>query len=165
MKDALVAYFSANPTGSSITKQAAEMAAAAAGADLYVIAPARSYGDDRAATIQIAQEESNAKYRPDIKGPLPDVRDYNTILLGFPNWSGTAPMAVFTFLDKIQEKGDLTGKRIIPFVISEGSGMQNGLEDLKKAYPEAVIDEYGSFLSDDIASSPQEVYDWIQEVF
>lgn len=57
--------------------------------------------------------------RPEVKNPLESIDEYDTIILGYPNWWGTMPMVCYTFL----ESYNFTGKRIIPFCTNEGSGM------------------------------------------
>lgn len=123
----LVAYFSA--TGH--TKTIAEYLQAALDADLYEIVPQEPYTDadldwmDKKSRSTI---EMNApKSRPAIAGQVADMVQYDTVFVGFPIWWGQAPKIVYTFL----ESYDLSGKTIVPFCTSGGSGM--GGEDILKA--------------------------------
>ena len=62
---------------------------------------------------------------------------YDTVILGYPNYCGTIPMPVATFLHAF----DLTGKKILPFCTNEGSGMGSSVSDIKKYAPGAIIEE------------------------
>ena len=119
MSKSLVAYFS--PTGS--TKAVASTLAAAIGADLFEIVPEVPYkpGDlnwmDKQSRSTI--EMQNPSSRPEIAAGGPDLSGYDTIFVGFPIWWYIAPTIVNTFL----ESCDLTGKTVVPFATSGGSGM------------------------------------------
>jgi Putative NADPH-quinone reductase (modulator of drug activity B) len=63
------------------------------------------------------------------------MQEYDTIILGYPSWWGTMPMAVFTFL----EQYNFSGKTIIPFCTNERSGLGSSIRDLKKLCPKANI--------------------------
>ena len=76
------------------------------------------YPDDYTECAEVAQRELNAKARPAIKGDA-RVEDYDVVFIGYPNWWGDMPMAVYTFI----EKHDWRGKTVIPFCTHEGSGL------------------------------------------
>ena len=82
-----------------------------------------------------AQKEGRANARPELKGALPNIKEYDTIVLGYPCWWGTMPQAVFTFL----ESADFAGKKILPFCTHEGSGMGRSESDIKKLCPTADV--------------------------
>ena len=84
---------------------------------------------------EVAAAEGKAGERPALKGPLPSLADYDTIILGYPCWWGTMPQAVFTFL----ESGDFSGKKILPFCTHEGSGMGRSESDIQKLCPAASL--------------------------
>ena len=127
MNDTLVVYFSGNDPKKSATADAARNLASVTGADLYEIRPQNPYSKDFNTVVQEAQRDKDMDSRPALAGPSIDVKPYRTIILGFPNWCGTAPMPVFSFLDEHMKDGSLIGKRIIPFVINDGSGMQHSV--------------------------------------
>lgn len=153
----LIAYFSRtgeNYVNGSIrslakgnTERVAEFVQEAVGGDLFEIRPAQEYPADYYECIDVAKAEKNADERPAIAESI-DASGYDTIFLGYPNWWGTCPMCVFTFLDGL----DLAGKRIVPFCTNEGSGMGASARDLKRAYPAATV---GSGLSIHGAESAQ----------
>ena len=129
MSKTLVAYFSA----SGVTADAAKKLAEAEGADLYEIAPQVPYtaGDldwtnkRSRSTLEMTDKSS----RPALADRDADVAGYDTILLGFPIWWGTAPRIVNTFL----ESYDFSGKTVVLFATSGGSGFGGTAEDLKKS--------------------------------
>ena len=127
MSNTLVAYFSAGGT----TKKAAAKVAEAAGADLYEIRPKVPYTDadlnwmDKKSRSSI--EMSDKSFRPEIAGNDAHIEKYDTILIGFPIWWYTAPTIINTFL----EQYDLTGKIVVPFATSGGSGMGGTNNDLR----------------------------------
>lgn len=109
------------------TRVAAGMLEELTGADIFCIEPVNPYPDDYRQTIDIAKKELQAAARPGIRGVTPDVREYETIILGYPNWWGTFPMIVATFL----ESSDFSGKTILPLCTNEGSGMGTSEMDIK----------------------------------
>lgn len=119
MSKQLVAYFSATGT----TKKAAERLAKAIGADLFEIKPAVPYTKadlnwmDKHSRSSV--EMNDPKSRPAITGMPEDLSAYDTVFVGFPIWWYVAPTIINTFL----EGGDFSGKKLIPFATSGGSGM------------------------------------------
>lgn len=129
----LVAYFSA----SGVTKNAAERLAKAAGAHLFEIKPALSYTsadlDWTNKKSRSSVEMNNPNSRPEIAERLPNMEDYDAIFIGFPIWWYVAPTIINTFI----ESYDFSGKIIIPFATSGGSGMGKTVEVLKPLCPNA----------------------------
>ena len=131
MGKTLVAYFSASGT----TARAAKALAEATGADLYEIRPAQPYTGadldwmDKKSRSSVEMNDGNA--RPAIAGKVENMADYETVFVGFPVWWYTAPRIVNTFL----ESYDFTGKTVIPFATSGGSGVEKSAGDLKAKYP------------------------------
>lgn len=161
----LIAYFSRrgeNYFGGSIrsidkgnTERVAEFVQKAVGGDLFEIKPAKAYPADYYECTDVAKEERRQKARPAIAETI-DVSGYDTIFLGYPNWWGTCPMCVFTFLDGV----DLAGKRIVPFCTNEGSGLGGSVRDLKRAYPQATVEQGLSIPGSQAASSERTVAAW-----
>lgn len=119
MKKALVAYFSA----SGVTEQVAEKLASAAHADCFRIQPKIAYTkadlDWTNKSSRSSVEMSDPASRPEIVNENLDVSSYDTIFIGFPIWWYVAPTIINTFLESF----DLSGKTIVPFATSGGSGM------------------------------------------
>ncbi len=118
------------------TAAVAKKIQAITGGDLYEIRTVKTYPADYHETTEVAKKELREHARPELAGELPDLSQYDTIILGFPNWWGTMPMAVWNFIEKCN---CLAGKTVRPFCTHEGSGMGNSVRDLKKLCPNAVI--------------------------
>ncbi len=148
----LVAYFSA--TG--ITKAAAEKVANATGADLYEIKPTEPYTavdlNWTNKTSRCCRENDNPKSRPTFEKSKESLEDYDLIFLGFPNWWNGAPRIINTFVETYQ----LKGQRVVMFMTSGGSGIENAESVFKKAYPD-VKWEAGKLLN---GMSEAEISDW-----
>ncbi len=129
----LVAYFSA----SGITKAVAERLAKAVGADLFEIKPAVPYTkadlDWTNKNSRSSVEMRNSSSRPEMAEKSPSINEYDTIFLGFPIWWYVAPAIINTFV----ESCDFSGKTIIPFATSGGSGMGRTVEVLQSLCPNA----------------------------
>lgn len=117
------------------TAYAARFLQNALGADLFEIETVTPYAENYRECCAQAVAEMKAKARPEIKGFVPDLSGYDTVFVCYPNWCGTAPMCVFTFL----EHYDWTGKTILPLCTNEGSGMGYSEAALKEACPGANV--------------------------
>ena len=150
----LVAFFSASGT----TKKVAEMIASEAGADLYEITPKELYTradlDWMNKKSRSSIEMNDKKIRPEIADIPVDISGYDEIILGFPIWWYVAPTIVNTFL----EAHDFSGKKIVLFATSGGSGFGNTVSELQPSAPGAVITE-GKLLN---RASKQAVSDWVK---
>ena len=131
MSRVLVSYFSA----SGETKRVAEKIASTINGDLFEIEPKEKYTD---ADLDWTNKQSrssvemkNKSFRQKMKENNLDISSYDTILIGFPIWWGVCPTVVNTFI----ESKDFTGKTLIPFCTSGGTGMGYAENDLKKTYP------------------------------
>ena len=117
------------------TEVVAEMIQKTVGGDLFEVEPAKTYPADYTACTEEAKAELRAKERVAVKSFKNDLASYDTIFVGYPNWWGTMPMVMWTFL----EHYNLTGKKIIPFCTNEGSGMGASERDLKTLCKGAAV--------------------------
>jgi hypothetical protein len=133
----LVAYFSATGT----TEKLAERVASVLKADIFEIKPKEPYTRDdlnwNNQNSRSSKEMNNRSFRSEIKEKIANIEDYDTIYIGFPIWWYIAPTIINTFL----ESYDLTGKTIIPFATSGGSGMGNTNKELKDSCKGAILKE------------------------
>lgn len=131
----LVVYFSA--TGN--TKAVAEKIAELTGADIYEIVPAEPYTADdldyNVSDCRANREMNDASARPAIGSDSIDVSGYDTVMIGYPIWWGTMPRIINTFLDTY----DLSGKVILPFCTSGGSGVSQSVSDIRSVEPDADV--------------------------
>ncbi|MCX6238152.1 MAG: flavodoxin [Bacteroidia bacterium] len=105
------------------------------GSDLFEIDTVKPYPEDYTETTNVAMDEKRKNVRPELTEVVDDMDAYDVIYLGYPNWWGTFPMAVFTFL----ESYDFSGKTIIPYCTHEGSGLGSSERDIKKLCPNAKV--------------------------
>lgn len=158
MSKILVAYFSA----SGQTARLAETIAAAAGGDLFEIKPAQAYtsadlnwNDGRSrSTIEM----NDASSRPAVAAKVGNMEQYDTVFVGFPVWWYEAPRIIQTFL----ESYDFSGKTVIPFATSGGSGMGKTDSILKKSCSSATNWRTGKRMSS--TASRESVKEWIEEL-
>ncbi len=143
MSKKLVAYFSA----SGVTAGAAKTLAEAVGADLYEVKPQAPYtnadlnwNDPQArSTIEMKDPSS----RPEIAGQDADIAAYDVVFVGFPIWWYVAPTIINTFL----ESYDFSGKTIIPFATSGGSGFGKTMEKLQPSVSDTATWKEGKLLN------------------
>lgn len=154
----LVAYFSV----SGITANVAKLLAEAAGADLFEIKPAVPYTNadlnwmDKKSRSTVEMQDKSS--RPAIAAPCSNLADYDTIFVGFPIWWYVAPTIINTFL----ESGDFSGKKIVLFATSGGSGFGKTAAALKKSLsPDAALVE-GKLLNTGL--SPADLRAWCQSL-
>lgn len=143
-KKMLVAYFSA----SGVTAKAAWKLSEAAGADLYEIKPEIPYS---------SLEMNDPASRPVIAGKMEDMDQYEVVFVGFPIWWYVAPKIINTFL----ESYDFSGKTIVPFATSGGSGMGSTNEKLAPSCPGAILLE-GKMLNGVVAQA--ELKAWVESL-
>lgn len=138
----LIAYFSRAGENYNVgyiekgnTEIVAEMIAEQNKGNLFKIETVHPYPESYDECTAVAQREKNEKARPEIKGQVDNMKDYDVVFLGYPNWWGDMPMAVYTFL----ESYDFSGKTIIPFCTNEGSGLSNTKQNIAAACPKAKV--------------------------
>ena len=156
MSKKLVAYFSASGT----TRKIAEMIAQAAEADLYEITPKQPYSKadlnwmDKKSRSSV--EMSDKKFRPEITDTDAQIDGYDEVILGFPIWWYVAPTIINSFL----ENYDFSGKKIVLFATSGGSGFGNTVSELKPSAPDATIVEGKVFNK----ATKQEIAEWVKRI-
>ena len=154
MSKKLVAYFSASGT----TKEAAERLAKAAGADLFEIRPAIPYTSadlnwmDKKSRSSVEMNDPDS--RPEIAETMPNMADYDTVFIGFPIWWYVAPHIIHTFL----ESYDFSGKTLVPFATSGGSGRRETEKKLQEYFRDKPVKLLP--LSELNGMSRQDVFDW-----
>jgi len=129
----LVAYFSWSGNAKTLAGQVAQVTRG----DLFEIKTVTPYPNNYDDCIKVAKQEQDNNARPAISGRVANMEQYGTVFLCYPNWWGTLPMAVFTFL----EAYNFSGKTIYPLVTHGGSRFGRSLDDIKKLCPRAVIGE------------------------
>lgn len=138
----------------------AAMIAEATGADLFSIQTVEQYPDSYEETIDQGQEERNADARPELATHVENMDSYDVIFLGFPNWWGDMPMAMYSFLDEV----DLSGKTIVPFVTSGGSGFSNTISIIESMESGATVQDGLSISGSGATNAQEQVTEWLSQM-
>ena len=126
-------------------------------ADLFKIEMKHPYSPAYMTCIEEAKKDLQAKARPELTA-LPDSIDgYDTVILAYPNYWGTFPMAVATFLETF----DFTGKTILPLCTNEGSGMGSSERAIKQCAPGADVKKGLPITGSDAANAGGSVERWL----
>ena len=139
------------------TAALARTLAEAVDADVCEIRTLEPYPADYRETTEAAKRELAAQARPAIAGELPDLSDRDEIYLGYPNYCGTMPMAVYTFLEAF----NFTGKTIHPFCTHEGSRFGRSERDLKALCPQARMLEGFEVRGSRVSGAADDVNEWL----
>lgn len=166
MGKTLIVYYSRkgeNYYGGSIrnlergnTEIAAEAIQSVVGGDIFEIRTEKPYSKDYTTCTEEAKKELQEGIRPEIQEFVYNMEDYDTIFVCYPNWWGTCPMCVFTFM----ESYDFSGKKIIPLCTNEGSGMGRSESDLKKHCRGADVKRGLAVRGCETANSVNEIANW-----
>jgi flavodoxin len=144
-KRILVAYFSRPgnnyvngkivnlPVGN--TEVLAQMIQETTKGDIFRINTANPYPSDYTETTDVAGKELQEKARPKLSDHVKNMGLYDVVFLGYPNWWGTIPMPIATFLTDY----DFSGKTIAPFCTNEGSGLGRSIIDIKELCPHSDV--------------------------
>lgn len=152
----LIAYFS--HTGN--TREIANQIHDCVGGDLFEIVPVDPYPTDYDTVVDQAKQELEQGYRPPLKTKVENIDSYNVIYLGYPNWWGTIPMAVATFL----ESYDFSGKTIVPFCTHEGSRLGRSIEDITELCPQSTILKGLAIRGSSVKNAQDDVSAWLREL-
>ena len=128
-------------------------------ADSFKIEMKNPYSPVYMTCIEEAKKDLRAKARPELVSMPESIDEYDTVVLAYPNYWGTMPMAVFTFLEAF----DFTGKTILPLCTNEGSGMGSSERDIKKVAPGAIVKSGLPVNGSSAANSQGIVSDWLRE--
>lgn len=127
------------------------------GGDLFPIETVEQYPREHDALVDQAAEEQDEDARPALAIQLENLEQYDTVFLGYPNWWGDMPQALYSFL----EEYDFSGKTIIPFCPHGGSGFSQTEATIAALQPNATVSENGLAISrNDVAESGDEIAAW-----
>ena len=126
-------------------------------ADTFKIEMKDPYSPVYMTCIDEAKKDLRAKARPELVSMPDSIDEYDTVVLAYPNYWGTMPMAVFTFLDNF----DFSGKTILPLCTNEGSGMGGSERDIKKTCPGAAVKSGLSVTGSEAANAAGRVKRWL----
>ena len=126
-------------------------------ADTFKIEMKNPYSPVYMTCIDEAKKDLRAKARPELVSMPGSIDEYDTIVLAYPNYWGTMPMAVFTFL----EHYDFSGKTILPLCTNEGSGLGGSERDIKRTCPGATVKSGLSVTGSGAATAKGAVQRWL----
>ena len=136
----------------------AEFIAEETGGDLFQIITEKEYPTDYRDTTDLAKEEQNDDERPPLASHVENMEQYDVIFLGYPNWWGTLPQAVMTFL----EEYDFSGKTIVPFCSHGGSLLGGGPRDIEALCPDATLLDGLAVSASEVPGAQEDVQKWIE---
>lgn len=139
----------------------AAMVQSAVGGDIYPIRTEKRYPSGYGDTTEVAKEEMDSNEEVGILGELPDMEQYDTLILVYPLWWGTIPNAVKTFL----QSEDMSGKKLYLIVTHGGSGKGKSLEDVKALTGAEVSDNVLTIYDDDVTEASDTVGEWLRGMF
>ncbi len=157
MSKVLVAYFSA----SGVTAKAAAKLAKAAGADLFEIVPEKAYTkadlnwQDKNSRSSVEMNDRSS--RPAIRSKVENMEQYDVVFVGFPVWWYREPSIIDTFM----ESYDFSGKTVVPFCTSGGSGLGSTSSNLQALAKDAKVIE-GKRLS--VMTTDGSLKKWVEEI-
>ena len=141
------------------THIAAEMIAQICDATLFEISPVNEYSDIYKECVEQAKTDISTNARPELKEDI-DISGYDVIFVGYPNWCGTMPMPVWTFL----ENHDFAGKTVCPFCTNEGSGLANSQKDMENLIPAAIRKAGIAIKGSQVQDAMPELKAWIETI-
>ena len=152
----LILYFS----HSGNTRRLAEQIHGRVGGDMVELKTVEPYPQDYDTVVDMAQKEQRSNARPQITTEIPNLDEYRTVYIGFPNLWGTMPMPFFTFL----EKYNLGDRNVIPFCTHEGSRFGRSESDLKKLCPQAHLLKGFEVRGSRVSGAQKDVDAWLNDL-
>ncbi len=142
------------------TEVVAKMIQEMTGGDVFRLDTVKTYPEDYEKTTQVAKKEIRDNARPALSSHVKNMASYEVIFLGYPNWWGTMPMPVYTFL----EEYDFSGKTIVPFCTHEGSGLGHSERDIAKLCPNATLLKGLPIQGSRVNAARQEIMNWLSKI-
>ena len=152
----LIVYFS--QTGN--TETVANIIHDNVGGDIVKLETTEAYPSEYDELVDYAQQEQQEDARPELSTVIENIEQYDTIFLGYPNWWGDMPMAIYTFLDTY----DLSGKTIAPFITHGGSGLSGTPENIQEEELNASVTEGLAIDGDEASDSSEDVVEWLNSL-
>lgn len=139
------------------TEKAAKMIAAATGAEIFKIEQVQPYAADYSTCIDQAKKDLQVKARPELARTLDSLDGYDEIYMGYPNYWGDLPMAVYTFLEQF----DWSGKTIHPFCTHEGSGLSGTERNIQRTCKGANVTRGLAIRGSSVDSAKAMIESWV----
>ena len=140
------------------TEYIARLISEATSGDLFAIKTERTYPASHKALIDAAKSEAEAKQHPKLTTHISNLKDYDIIFVGYPNWWYDMPMAIYSFFDEY----DFSGKTIIPFVTHGGSRFSQSVETIAEIEKDAKVIKGPSVASRNVSEAKENVVKWLE---
>ena len=128
--------------------------------EIISLKTAEKYSADYDEAVQAGKAEKESNARPALATHIDNIDNYDTIFVGYPNWWSDMPMAMYTFF----EEYDLSGKKIIPFNTSGGSGLSNTVNEIKSLEPNATVEDGITISGNSVQSAQSQVDSWLKDL-
>ena len=155
-KRILVAYFS----HSGNTREIASQIHKSVGGGIFEIKSVKPYPNDYDAVVKQARQELDSGYKPALKTKLENIKSYDLVFIGYPNWCGMIPAPVKALLSEY----DFSGKTIVPFCTHEGSGLGRSVSDISKLCPKSTLLDGVASRGRDVKSAQNEISEWLHKI-
>ena len=142
------------------THYVASIISQATGGDMHEIKTVRTYPGSHRALIDAAKVEHDSNARPKLASHIKNLKDYDVVFIGFPNWWYDMPMPIYTFFDEY----DFSGKTLIPFCTHGGSGFSSAISTIRRLEKGARIHDHYSIDRDHVAESKEDVEKWLKRI-
>jgi flavodoxin len=152
----LVAYFS----WSGNTREIANQIHKIVGGDLFEIVSVNPYPSDYDECLKRAGQELEQGHMPVLKSGVDNIESYGVVFIGYPNWWGTIPRPVASFLSKC----DSFGKTIVPFCTHGGSRLGRSVSDISRLCPKATILDALAVREEDVKRAQNQVSEWLRGI-
>ncbi|WMT13037.1 flavodoxin [Serratia fonticola] len=145
------------------TQYVAQIIKKETGGDLFRIETVKPYPNQHDPLLKYAEQEVKNGARPELKGKIENLADYDQIFIGYPIWWYKMPMAMYSFF----EQHDFSGKMLIPFTTHGGSRFSDSLREIKRLQPNAQLVTQGLAISrNDVTDddTPTEIINWLSKL-
>ena len=150
----LVAYFSRSGNTQVMARQIQKIT----GGDIFEIQTVTPYPVEYTATTKQAKQELESGFKPLIKAKVANIKEYDIVFVGSPNWWGTIAPPVRTFLSE----HDLSGKTVAPFITHQGSGLGRSAANIAKLAPQATLKDGLAVWGRDVGDAQDQIAKWLQ---
>ena len=142
------------------TQYVASIISEATGSDLFEIKTERTYPGTHKALIEAAKEEHDSDARPKLATHIRNLKDYDIVFVGFPNWWYDMPMPLYSFFDEY----DFGGKTVIPFCTHGGSRFSSAIEAIRSLEPKATVLDGHAISRDRVPESKDSILKWLDKL-
>lgn len=142
------------------TQYVATIISEATGSDLFEIKTVHTYPGSHKALIDAAKVEIDNNARPKLATHIKNLKDYDVVFVGFPNWWYDMPMPIYSFFDEY----DFSGKTVIPFCTHGGSRFSGAIKTIRELDPKATVLDGYAIARDRVADSKDGVLKWLEKI-